>query len=94
MKFNKNLVLSSLTALVFSHNLMAQEFDLSADFISQHVETNISSMLTDIAKMHSSEDVFKQAVYQLNSDFSSATSSVESNADEDTHSTYQYRLTE
>ncbi|MFT6898087.1 MAG: hypothetical protein ACJA13_002507 [Paraglaciecola sp.] len=94
MKFNKKLVLSSLTALVFSHNLVAQEFDLSADFISQHVETNISNMLTDIAAMHTSQDVFNQVVYQLNSDFGPATPHNNLNSSDDTRSTNQFRLTE
>jgi hypothetical protein len=94
MKFNKKLVLSSLTALVFSHNLVAQEFDLSADFISQHVENNISTMLTDIAEMHTNQDVFNQVVYQINSDFSPATPRSEWNANDDTGLTNQFRLTE
>lgn len=94
MKFNNKLILSSLTALVFSHNLAAQEFDLSADFISQHIESSISTMLTDIAAMHTSQDVFNQVVYQLNSDFSPATPQAEWNASEDPGSINQYRLAE
>ncbi|MFQ3235632.1 MAG: hypothetical protein ACI9C4_001194 [Paraglaciecola sp.] len=94
MKFNKKLILSSLTALVFSHNLVAQEFDLSADFISQYVETNMSNMLMDIETMHTNQDVLNEVAYQLNNDFGPTTQRIEWNTDNDTGLTDPLRLTE
>lgn len=77
MSINKISILASLTALVFSHNLVAQEFDLTADYVSHHIETNMASLLAEITNFHSGHEVSIRVVDQLNRDFASTTPGTE-----------------
>lgn len=83
MNFNKLSILGSLTALIFSHNLTAQEFDLTTDYVNQHIENSIVSMLADLSSIHVSHEVANQVVYQLNRDFAPAESSADFAASEE-----------
>ncbi|WP_160178074.1 hypothetical protein [Paraglaciecola mesophila] len=54
MKNRKNLVLSSLFALVFSQSTFAQEFDLTSMYVTEQIEANLQSMLAEISNTDSS----------------------------------------
>lgn len=54
MKNRKNLVLTSLFALVFSQSTFAQEFDLTSMYVTEQIEANLQSMLADISNTDSS----------------------------------------
>ena len=49
MKNRKNLVLSSLFALVFSQQSFAQEFDLTSMYVSEQIEAGLQTMLADMS---------------------------------------------
>jgi hypothetical protein len=59
MKNRKNLVLSSLFALVFSQQSFAQEFDLTSMYVSEQIEASLQSMLADISSSNSTQGLNK-----------------------------------
>jgi hypothetical protein len=54
MKNRKNIILSSLFALVFSQQSFAQEFDLTSMYVTEQIEANLQSMLAEARSTDSS----------------------------------------
>lgn len=54
MKNRKNIILSSIFALVFSQQSFAQEFDLTSMYVTEQIEANLQSMLADMSNDDSS----------------------------------------
>ncbi|GAC32006.1 hypothetical protein [Paraglaciecola polaris] len=59
MKNRKNLVLSSLFALVFSQQSFAQEFDLTSMYVSEQIEAGLQTMLADMSNANGTQGLNK-----------------------------------